>query len=193
VVNIFDLDSIHLGAVTFPHMATKARFITMGSFFSQDFWKMTFENLKIELQILFTQHDAQIYNSLPRYGYFYRYTTPIIAIGMLFLLPWKNSKQKAEKLLLLAWIVAAFFIGVLETSIINRINLIFIPLIICAAIVVDWCCKHIKLIGGLLLVFLFIGFILFSRDYFGDAYRQQISKNFFAGILPSLQYAQGFV
>jgi len=64
------------------------------------------------------------------------------------------------------------------------------PLLIASAMCLDWLRRHIK--GGFIIAVLAIlaGFLLFTREYHGAPYRQQLDGPFFTGLLEALDYAR---
>lgn len=190
VVNYFGFESIHWGIITIPRLPVQARFLSQSTFFEAGFWKDTLKNFEVELFILLGQRDGSIWNGLNQYGYFYLYTFPIILFGQIMLIPRRKARSKAEKILLLAWIASAFCIGLLEQANINRINLIFIPLILSAAVVVHWLWRNYRLVGILFIAGFLVGFTLFTIDYHSDATYQQMDVEFNEELLPALQFAR---
>ena len=189
-VNYIGLESIHWGVITIPRLPVQARFLSESTALEAGFWKDSLKNFEIELFVLLGQRDGSIWNGLNQYGYFYLYTFPIILIGQIMLIPRRKARSKAEKFLLLAWIASAFCIGLLEQANINRINLIFIPLILSAAVVVHWLWRNYRPVGILFIAGFLVGFTLFTIDYYSDATHQQMDVEFNEGLLPALQFAR---
>ena len=190
LINSFKLRSLRLGLITIPRLPSEPRYEMMGALFQPDFWQALLHNSIAMLTLFWTQSDHLSWNGLDPHGYFYRYTLPLAVIGAFGLLPLRKGWFKVEKLLLVIWLAACLPIGVLEEININRINLIFIPLIICMAYPLTWLTGRFKPLRWLLIAALLVGFAAFNRDYHGQAYRQESSRDFFAGLLPAIEAAR---
>jgi hypothetical protein len=92
--------------------------------------------------------------------------------------------------LLLAWLATAVLIGCLQPVNINRLNLVFIPLLLCIAAVLNWLFDHFRLGFIVAICALCVGFAAFTRDYHAASYRDRAADAFFAGFLPALDFAR---
>lgn len=190
VINTIQLSSIHLGPVTIPRLPSEARYEAMAVVFHSNMLDEIKSNAINSLEILVYQTDHLIWNVFEPYGYFYSYTLPLAIIGVLGLLPLPNSKNNPEKFLFLAWLLACFPVGVLQVTNINRINILFMPLIICMAIPVFWLSKRFKTGTILAICILLMFFFDFTRDYHSEKYRSQANTDFFSGLIPALDFVQ---
>jgi hypothetical protein len=73
---------------------------------------------------------------------------------------------------------------------INRLNLLFIPLVLCVAAVLTWLSDHFKPGFVVAICVLCIGFAAFTRDYHAEAYRRSADGPFFTGFLPAIEFAR---
>ncbi len=186
LVNTFQLQPIHLGFITIPRLPSQPRYESMTAIFNKDFLLTITENLSFLFNLLVTQTDGLIWNSLEPYGYFYGFTFLLAVIGILRL--FRKSAKFSEQLLILCWIAAALVVGMMQPVNINRINLIFIPLILCVASFLTWLGERQKIVFVLVICAFMMGFALFTRDYHGAAYRQKADEAFFTGLLPALDF-----
>ena len=90
---------------------------------------------------------------------------------------------------MLAWLFVGLLLGILQPGNINRINLVFIPLIFCVAYVLVWVAERST--PGLLiaLTIFLVAFGLFTHAYHGSEYRKMADQNFFPGLLPAIDFA----
>jgi hypothetical protein len=138
---------------------------------------------------LIFQNDFRARNVFPPYGYFYGITFPFAILGLVVLAR-SMSPKRVEKLLWFAWLAAAFLLGILESTIVNRINIIFIPLIALMAYFPYWLTRYFRHALSATVVILLIAFSFFTYSYHGEAYRLNAGKEFYTGLLPAIQAAQ---
>jgi len=190
LVNTLQLSSLHLGFLTIPSLPSPLRYETESAISSASPLLTLGQNLLIMLYLLGRQTDGLEWNTLEPYGYLYTLTFPLALIGVVQLLRLRNSANMPERLLLLSWLTASLTIGILQSVNINRISLIFIPLIICVAFPLFWLWERRRLALVLALCVFLVGFAYFTRDYHGDQYRRQAEQAFFAGLLPAVEFAR---
>jgi hypothetical protein len=190
-INAMRLGSISLGPLTMPRLPGQPRFMGQAAFFSEDTLVSLKKNAHSLLSLMWTQTDGRPWNTVEPYGYFYKCTFPLAVIGGFFLIPlrWQHA---AEKLLVIAWLGSAMTLGLLQQANINRIGLVFIPLLLATAALLDWLRRHFAVGFSLAILALLIGFTLFTRDYHGPFYRDQVNGPFFTGFLDALDFAHGY-
>ncbi len=189
-VNLFGWNSIRLGPVTVPRLPVQARYQSETLLSQGNPWPGAAENLWATLRLLFTQSDGLIYNEVDPYGYFYGFTLPLAAIGIVILTMGKKGSNRPAHLLLLAWLGGSMVVGILQPANINRLNIIFIPLILCVAVCLVWLNTQVKYALSVSIGILMLGFVFFSFSYHGPEYRQQIDFKFHVGLLPTLAFAR---
>ena len=190
LVNTLHWETLHLGPISIPRLPVQPRFQTMSLLFSGDAPGKLRDNLQTMLNLLLKQTDGLIWNTLNPYGYFYAITFPIAVLGAVLLIPGRQARNAAERWLVLAWLAAALLIGLLQPVNINRINLIFMPLLLCMALVLNWLSEHFRPGFVVALCLLCLGFAAFTRDYHSEAYQRSAAEPFFTGFLPALEYAR---
>ena len=136
-------------------------------------------NLQNLLHILITQSDGLPWNTAGKFGLLYPITLPFSLLGLgvcLF-----RCKHEHENVLVLANLLAALLLGLLIKINVNRVNILFFPLILLAARGIDWLCGRWKpLLGAVLAVYLLF-FSFFEAYYFTD-YRRTMDYNFGEGL-----------
>ncbi len=190
IVNLFKLNSVQFGLMSMPRLPLESRFETLSFVFNDNPIKALVGNLQSMMSLLINQTDGRIWNTLEQYGYFYKYSSPLWIFGIAQLLFSRRSATTPEQSLLLAWLLASFTIGILHPININRINLIFIPLILCASIAMAWVGKRSVIALIISLCVFFISFMLFTNSYHGEEYRRPANRSYFTGLIPALEFAQ---
>ena len=189
LINIFHLNTLRLGAMTIPRLPVRPRFEDMAAVFGPHPVRDMASNFKATAKLLVKRSDGLIQNMVKPYGYSYPDAFPLAVLGGLLLIPLGASMQVPERLSVLFWLVASLATGIMEPVNINRLNLIFIPLILCTAAFAAWLYEHLRPLFIVGMCALGVGFLLFTRDYHGAAYRHKADSTFFTELLPALRYA----
>ena len=151
------------------------------------------ENFMNLWNILKNQSDGLPWNFMRGYGLFYPATLAFFFVGLVVNVYGAIRDIIARRLglpfFLLSWLVAGFAIGVLIHVNVNRVNLIFMPIIVLAAqgIVYAFNYIHPRTICIPLVAYLFC-FACFEKDYF-TTYKEQISDVFCEGIGDAVEFA----
>jgi len=141
------------------------------------------------LNLLMSQNDHRIRNVFPPYGYFYGYTFPLAIAGAIWLARTLSPKRD-EKLLWFSWLAAAAILGTIEPVIVNRVNIIFIPLIGLIAYFIYRLETYSRYALPIASILLLVAFAFFTNSYHGENYRIEAGKEFYSGFLPALELAQ---
>lgn len=191
VINTFRLDSISLGSLTIPRLPVEARYESLAVIFENNPFNALAQNIGIMLQLLWKGEDAFSWNFVEGFGYFYKFTFPLVVVGLFFLIRHlKNSKENLfGHWLLLAWLISSVAISLVHPVNLTRINLIFIPILFLIALCIAEFNKHFKYTITIASVTFFIGFTLFNLAYHGEIYGQKSREVFNAGIIPAIQFA----
>jgi hypothetical protein len=189
LINTFSLTAIHLGPVTIPRLPSQPRFLTDSGVLHSQIIPVLSGNLWTLLKLLILQNDGLIYNTFEPYGYFYKVTFPLAIIGLLLLLQSQKVRFDPRVSLVISWLVSCLIFGILEQVNVNRINIIFIPLIICIAVGVDWLARNINTLFWIAVCGLLIAFTSFTIDYHGERYRALADVKFHTGFLSAMQFA----
>jgi hypothetical protein len=190
IVNTFHLQSISLGPFTMPRLPNQARYEFMAAIFSADPLSIFRNNLVTAVRLIMGATDGYPWNDIYPYAYFYPRAYILSFTGAVLLIPSWNISFHKEKWLVLAWLAAAFSIGLMQTVNVNRFHLVFIPLIFCAAVCVYCLLEYARPFSLVLLIPFVVGFFFFTKAYHGAAYRQEIGVEFFDGLLPALDFAR---
>lgn len=186
-VNSLRLETMRFLMFSIPRLASVPRYEALSVFFNSGKTQIFQQNLARMVQLLLYQNDDLPWNSMERYGYLYKITFPFAFIGICMMLPLRRSNIRCA--LLLWWLVIALVIGVVQEANTNRVNLIFIPLIICLAFFIVQADKKLRGTWLVLVMLFLIGLGFFMRDYLSEQ-RVRLGEYFFDGMLPALTLAQ---
>ena len=189
-VNTFKLETMHLGVITIPRLPVEARYETMAAVFGESPFAAIAENARIMFDVLWNQSDAFPWNFVEPFGYFYKYTFPLVLVGFILTLPFKFIKEnRVERWLIAVWMLAAFVVGIVHPVNLTRFNLVFTPILLCVALLfLDLETRLPRIIPAAVNVFL-VAFILFNRAYHGEEYKKVTSAIFNEGIISAIEYA----
>lgn len=152
------------------------------------------ENIGNLFSILTLQSDGLPWNFTEKFGIFYPISIPFFFVGLLWSIEgaWKGLRARIATLdfFVLVWLAAGFAIGILINVNINRVNLLFIPMLVMIA-------------RGLYVVFNYLNpkalvipfavyacmFVSFENHYFTD-YRNSIAWNFCRGIEDAMTFVE---
>ena len=188
-INTFDLPAMHLGPVTIPRVPATPRFLSQADGLAARLGLTLAGNLWSFLKILVWQTDGLIYNAFEPFGYFYKVTFPLALLGIVLLFLARKRERAFGQTVLLLWVSACLIFGVLQQVNINRINTIFIPLLLCTALAVDWLAQRWKPLYPLAILGFTGAFAAFTLAYHGAGYRAMIDHKFHDGLMPAIHYA----
>jgi hypothetical protein len=187
LVNTFQLDEIHLGIITIPRVISSPRIVEMTGFLHGAGFNWYYYNLLTTAKIMFLHTDGLTYNAIPPFGFLFPGAVLFALVGA-FLAGEKFIKQKNFGMWAFGvWLILSFLLGIIQPPDINRINIIFIPLILCVAMTLDWLVRDRKLLVIPIALGLGAYAILFWREYTGSDYRSSVGWGFNDGLIPAIQ------
>ncbi len=189
VINHLKMSSLDAALFSIPRLTGPTRFSTSSSLFSGDFLVSSYNNFMELIKIIRTQSDGLIWNSIPDYGIIYLFSLPFLIIGFVKLVS-ENvvSKEFQKSFVFLAWIIVSFLLGILMFPNINRINIIFIPLIYLTAVGIYYTLKNSRLFIASIIVLYLVAFTAFSFNYF-TTYPEKTEQDFFESFGEAINYA----
>lgn len=192
LINAFGWDSIQLGPVTIPRMPVQPRFLNASAASQVNPLMTMLNNIRGLVKLLLVyQSDQHVWNSVEPFGYMYSFSLPLAIIGSILLFPRRDSPRISEILLVLSWLLASLTIGVFQYANINRVYLVFIPVILCIAFFLKWLGERSKVSFAAMILVYLTSFFIFTNVYHGKPYREQANQAFFPGLIPALEVAQG--
>ncbi len=154
-------------------------------------------NIKRLVKCFVLQNDGYMWNSVPLFGVYYIFSTPISAVGLAVVIKRAviNFKKKCfgYEACLLIWLIAAIIMAFTQTTGTNltRINPINPAMFILVVVGIQWLLKKIRYrktefaIAGIYMT----GFACFMFYYF-TGYSDAVAKMQLAGAKKALEYAK---
>lgn len=184
-INYFNLSELQILGITIPKLDYN-RFTEISSaggnllVNSFKFWGETG-------QIVLTQQDGLILNAISEYGIYYLFSLPFLVVGIYCAI---RSKELWWKLINAATLAAILLCGFVQPNI-NRINVLWLPLLFYIAEGAWEFCKVRKLFAWTVLGCYMGAFVLFMSDYF-TTYQQELntSNSTFNGLDEALEYTK---
>lgn len=170
-VNLFDKEGFKFLWMSIPKL-NENRFSAVTNIYSNNFIETFFDNLTNGLQLLLNQNDGLIYNNLPTTGAVYLISLPFMIFGL-----FQNNENKTISSIMKIWLIVAVLMTGIVSANVNRINIIYIPLVfftimgICEIVEYKFVIK--KTVYAMYLTF----FALFNVNYFGT-YSSSIKDSF---------------
>lgn len=180
LINLCDWEAVTTPLFSIPKYSGIPRYTTQSLFFSPDALTQLLMNGKVLLEILVRGHGDLEYNAIPGYGFFYRGGFILCLFGAgLMARDLAKGQCAAHNWLALLWLAAGLLTAPLTPPNINRVNIIFFPLVIggayglfrifaAAASSYGW--RRRLLRGGAvaLTAYLALSFAAFTATYFGE-------------------------
>jgi Dolichyl-phosphate-mannose-protein mannosyltransferase len=191
IVNKMQWNSLHLGWFTIPRFPSEMREQSDIAIFNSNPIDPFIQNLKELSSLLFLQTDGVVYDSteyIANYGYFYKITFPLMIIGIIIIT--KTSNNPIENKIILLWFFSALPIGLLVSPDYHRLNLIFIPLILFCAAFFKWLSERKRIFFLCSIALSLIAFASFLDYYCSAAYKSEVGKMFFPGLLGAIDYSR---
>lgn len=188
IVNMFKLDTIYTPFVTIQYFKDSIRGDDL-VFFSKEPLKQLITNAKAMIDVVFLQKPDLLWNSIDAFGTLYLFSMPLVFFGVYQVIKHiiKGSEDNKPALwFIMLWFIVSVISGLVVRQVnVNRINIIFYPMIIFAGVGIYYLCglrvfkiKHIVTAG--LLIAYFGYFIAFNTAYY-TYYNERLSEAFYAG------------
>jgi len=184
LINKFGWNSIETLFFTIPKLnsARQASILNLeGNFFSA-----IFSNIKGGLALLFLQTDGLPWNSIIFYGTHYIISLPFLALGIFAMFSKRGFKYDY---VFFIWLITSLLMLFVMSANINRINIIYIPIIYFVTLGIYTVISGIK--GSWIPVFATYSVVaaMFVFNYFGS-YQNTISYYFFNGLGNAIEYSE---
>lgn len=171
IVNFFKLETIETPIFTIPYFPDTIR-MTDILFFTEHPVQALIDNLKVMLSIcLLNIPDGYPWNSIPEFGPYYLPSLPFIIIGFYAIFKrirqFKNPEEKFGLKCLIVFFGISLWSGLITDVNINRINIIFYPIIIILGFGVEYVTVRLNRVprSGLWGSYAIL-FVLFAAVYF---------------------------
>ena len=148
------------------------------------------ENAKLLFKLLLKQSDGLTWNSCGVWGLVYFISVPFVIVGIADSVCRCIKGRAGFDGLLLMQLAAGLLLGLTVKANVNRVNIIFIPLVLFAALGIEFCCSVTSSkMKALILALYALFFAGFCAEYFGS-YRYTIGYYFDAGLEEALKAAE---
>ena len=175
IINTFRLPSIETAWFTIPYFSGTVRTSDI-LFFSDNFFPQLWSNIVSLLLILFQAGNDYLGNVVPGFSTMYPFTLPFSILGFIWI--FKNRRTSPGAMLIFILFLTGIFDGLITNNVnVNRINLIFYPVIVFSGIGIYRVIRNVKF-GDLAIEIMFAAaFTLLCCTYF-TSYAKDISLNF---------------
>lgn len=159
-----------------------------------------FDKIKNMYNIITSQNDGLIWNSTSKFGIFYKFGLPFVALGIVYIIMEFIKKCRKKEFSYEIFIIIQIAVSILISSMtytnINRANYFFVPLTICMGLGIYFISTLLKkevvnnaLIIGLGIMLCY--FCTFAEFYFTD-YATEIGYSFGYGVDDAIKFADTF-
>ena len=193
LINYLNLPLIEIFNVSAPKMLTN-RMSLIFNLFSLNFLRILPENIVRFLNVLIIQSDGNYYNSIPYFGTIYIFSLPFFIVGLFNVI--KNKKYKADShyFIFCSWLLISIILGITSHININRLNIIFFPLLYFVVLGIIDVSKTIKpqFVNSYKMVVTSVYFIffVFFIGYYFIFVSNQVNENYCSGLGNAIQYAE---
>ena len=185
IVNLFDLPAIKLPLLSIPRYTGDTRLVSESVFFADDPFGELLHNARLVFNILVVDgHTSYVHNALPEFGYFYHPAGLCITLAGACFMAWHLiSGRRPRNLLVMVWLGAAVVTATLTAPHLQRLNLVFFPLLLCAAYGlygiaasgVRWIDGAASVLRIAALAYLALSFAAFAHHYFVEFSRHSFN------------------
>ncbi len=191
-INLFGWDTIETPFFTmarFPETIRANDILFMNFSFGQ-----LFRNIRSMVYQVFLQFPDLIFNALPEFGPLYHISIPFVGIGIGALIREfmreRDKKVRTKYMAVWGFWLTGIWVGIITFEVnINRINIIFYPMIMLCGYGIAWAIRHVKWRGfpvslgalygicaALFLVRYFTFFQEESKIYYNDDFIKAVAK-----------------
>jgi len=190
-INYFEFSTFRVFGFTVPFFPYTTRTDDL-IFFSEYPLRQMGWNARSLSRILLQQDDL-LWNVVPGHGTLFMWSIPFTSLGLFSAV---KSDKKMGKIILMFWFVVSLLTGLVVRGVnVNRINVLFYPLIILTgigfyhAVMLAKTAIVRKLVVAALIFASALSFGFFTRAYFGE-HNRALSSMFFAEFFEGIDIAQ---
>lgn len=183
-INIYEKESLQFLWMTIPRL-TQNRFESVTNLFSSQFFDTSWTNFTSGISILVTQNDGLPWNSIQAIGTIYFLSLPFVIIGLFNKEP--SLKEIVE--ILRIWLGVSLLMMLIVAPNINRINIVFFPLIIFSFIGLKDVVKALPRLKNIALGSYALYFASFITVYV-SSWNDSIKYYFYDSLGEAIRYAQ---
>lgn len=188
-VNVFGWQSIDLSWISIPRLQGEARYTQVSIFYAEGgILNNLIYNVNQLIELLVTQQERWIWNAIPQFGEIYLFSGPLVLLGLGVLIAEQFKKPAPEDRIMLFWLAASLFLGLISPANVNRLNIIFIPLVYMIGKGLVFIFRQFKVLAWVLVLLYLIWFALFSQAYF-TTYAEEVGSVFYESLDEAINYA----
>ena len=193
LVNHLNLPQIEFFNITIPKLLSN-RTSVIFNLFSKDVLTILPKNFLRLLNVLIVQSDGNLYNSIPYFGTIYAISLPFFGVGLLNVLIHKKYKTDTHHFIFCIWLSCSLILGVTSHININRLNIIFLPIlyfVVHGIIIVSSAIKpQFKNSYKAVITSFYFLFFAFFIGYYFFFISEKMNENFRSGLGSAIQYAE---
>lgn len=188
-INRYQLQGFSTPFFSIPRLTTP-RVEQVSSLFSGQLLDTAWGNLREFFNIMISGSDGLPWNSIPPYGYAYPIAFLFVLPGIVVLITSlrRRDNNGTGQGIILLWTLIAVLMAAVTSVNINRINIIFYPMILLLLAGFLWLGGKIKGVGYIAAGAFAVYFAFFSAAYFRD-FPERISPYFYESVGEAIQYA----
>ncbi len=156
-------------------------------------WQQLWDNIVATITTTWWSGDKSSTNTMVKFGPIYYVTDIFFIIGMISIIMKIRKMEKTKRypyVVLLGWLGMSLWAGIITKNVtINRINIIFYPVIVISGIGITWCIRKIHLLCVPIAAMYGALALLMAQMYFGSW--AEISRTYYYDpYLQALEYAK---
>lgn len=156
-------------------------------------WQQLWDNIVATITTTWWSGDKSSTNTMVKFGPIYYVTDIFFIIGMISIIVKIRKMEKTKRypyVVLLGWLGMSLWAGIITKNVtINRINIIFYPVIVISGIGITWCIRKIHLLCVPIAAMYGVLALLMAQMYFGSW--AEISRTYYYDpYLQALEYAK---
>ncbi|MBT2293420.1 glycosyltransferase family 39 protein [Paenibacillus albidus] len=189
IINRMNLEGISTPVFSIPKL-TAPRIEQVSSLFGGQLFQTAGSNFREFAKLIFSGSDGLPWNSITPYGYAYPIALPFVILGLvaMAIAVRKREQTGTEQAVILIWFLTAVLMACVTNVNINRINVIFYPVILLLVAGFSWLAHRFKNVAKVSAVAFGIFFVFFTSVYFRD-FPGEIGPNFHESIGEAIRYA----
>jgi len=193
VINHLNLQPIHFWGITVPRLEAN-RTTVVFNLFHDNFILTLGKNAVRFLSVLVLQSDGSDYNAIPMFGTIYPISLLFFIVGLFGVLKNRNFMDNALNYIFLSWLLCSFILGTSSHVNINRINIIYIPLLYFTVLGIFDVKEMLQpefrnRYKTVVIAFYSLFFVLFC-GYYILFFNENIKKDFSYGLEDAIQFAE---
>ncbi|MDR3653992.1 MAG: glycosyltransferase family 39 protein [Paludibacter sp.] len=193
IINHLSYSQFQIFGLTVPKLLSN-RTTQIFNIITPNFFSVIIKNIVRFLNILVLQSDGNDYNAIPSVGTIYAISLPFFIIGLLNVLKKSPFLKEPQNYIFVSWLVCSFALGFSSQVNINRLNIMFPPLlyfVILGFYDVSGMLKieYKRYYKSFLVIVYSLLFFLFTGYYF-IFFNDKIKNDFSYGLGDAIKYAE---